>query len=64
MPTETAVVTLPIAFSTMWIIQTTDGGRACIPYGCYRGTSKTQFTVYAPSAPGTTYGVWWLAMGY
>lgn len=57
-------VTLPTAYKTQFVIQATDGGEGCYPFGVYRGSSKTQFTVYAERNPSSNYGVWWMTIGY
>lgn len=57
-------VTLPTAYKTQFVTQVTDGGSGCFPFGAYRGTSKTQFTIYAERKPSETYRVWWMTMGY
>ena len=61
---QSGIVTLPTAYKTQFVTQLTDGGEGCYPFGAYRGSSKTQFTIYAERKPSAQYGVWWLTMGY
>ena len=58
------IVTLPTAYKTTFTTQLTDGGSGCYPFGAYRGSSKTQFTVYAERNPSDQYGIWWITIGY
>lgn len=55
---------MPTAYTNRFVMQLTDGGSACVSFGAYRGSSKTQFTIYAPKSPASNYGIWWLTMGY
>ena len=57
-------VTLPTAYKTTFTPQLTDGGSGCYPFGAYRGSSKTQFTIYAERNPSDQYGIWWITIGY
>ncbi len=64
MSTQTKVITLPKAYSAWWEIQVTDGGAGTVSYGAFRGTSLTQFTIYAPAPPASSYGLWWFTIGF